>query len=429
MIHVHQKIKQRAQATTELALLLPILFFLLVMCVKIFQINAEKTQERGLDHAHKLEQFDAGNGLIYDGFSGDFLDAGQFNDLVPLGDAFNVGDMATQLVAQYGADFLLNELFSNLSFFGTGQILPAMTQAYVTSAVSSYVSSGFTEVDWEGAAWDSAVAGLSSQQASEVFQGENGNGGRELFGSGFQQASIGFAGSQGDGNAAAMGFVNGVFGSDTFGDWSSSEEIGNAGQMLIGAGRGAVTSATSGLLYGDFEWSNVAQSMGMGAIRTQAFADVVTGGTYDGNAMQSTMFGAVNGGLSAAISGGDFESSVYAAMDGAFYSGQIQGNFGDSRMARLGASFGYQAGKGLLKGDSIEAVGQGALAGTLAYAQSQAAGQVGQAFNDVTSTDQAEKVAGTISEEAIASSMDQLNEMLVQFGYSTNSGIFQGPYL
>jgi hypothetical protein len=169
--------------------------------------------------------------------------------------------------------------------------------------------------------------------------------------------------------------------------------------------------------------------MGMGAIRTQAFADVVTGGTYDGNAMQSTMFGAVNGGLSAAISGGDFESSVYAAMDGAFYSGQIQGNFGDSRMARLGASFGYQAGKGLLKGDSIEAVGQGALAGTLAYAQSQAAGQVGQAFNDVTSTDQAEKVAGTISEEAIASSMDQLNEMLVQFGYSTNSGIFQGPYL
>ncbi|MCB0271831.1 MAG: hypothetical protein KDD46_02320 [Bdellovibrionales bacterium] len=414
----------KGQSTVELALLIPILIFLIFTFIKLYDTNLSAMNKHTQTHIDRLDKFDHGNGIIFDPIYGGDVAAGQYIEFVPgsgLLDFGNVGNIAVATLATIAGNRLLDFLFSKIGFFQDSDILPEFIRGYSTSALNSYIQSGFTEVDWEGAAWDGATQSLSSQQATQMFQGTDSaaRSTQEFLGSGLQGAATSFTSSHGEEQMLAQGFVNGLMTSDSFQSWKEQkvvkdadgnviglEDRTNGGAILMGAVGGAISSTATGVIQGEVNIVTVAQSTAMGALHTKAMAEVVTSKNYQGDPTGSMTYGAFNGGLSTLISGGNVKDAAFSAASGAFYSQQIQDNFGDSKFGKSAASLAFESGVSLAQGNSLESVGQGALASAMGYATGQASSwtqtQISEGVSNITSQGDAEDIANGITEEGIA---------------------------
>lgn len=421
-------LKTRGQSAVELALLIPIFVFLILTFVKLFDTNMTATNRSVEIHIEKLEQFQNGQGMIFDPLTGGFVPEGQYIE-AGSSDLLSFEDLAGMLVeelAQMGANALLNALFNKIGFFQESKIIPDFIQAFTISATNSYINSGFTEVDWEGATWDGATAGLSSEQSTEKFQGQfhDSSSARELFGSGLQSAATAFTASHGDETMLAQGFVSGMLSSDTFGEWSEKGEDG--AQILKGAARGAITSTTAGLFQGNLDLGTVAKSTALGALQTKAFANTVTGSKFSGDDPRSSMnYSAINAGVSTLISGGSVGDAAFASASGAFYSGQVQSGFGDNRFLQGGADIVFQSGVSFAQGQSLEAVGQGALGSAMGFAMGQATGwvssQVTGGAENAKSSQEAKQQAKGVTNDDIAGDPALQQNQAYQEGYLEDS--------
>ncbi|MEZ4819718.1 MAG: hypothetical protein R3A45_07435 [Bdellovibrionota bacterium] len=241
-------------------------------------------------------------------------------------------------------------------------------------------------MDWEGAGWDGATAGLSSQQATQFFQGEASKtrSAREFFGSGAQTSLKSFTSSQGDEKALLDGFVNGLMSSDSFGSWVTQKENENGvledrkglEGIIMGAAGGAITSTATGALQGEVDFKKVAKGAAMGGLQSKAMADVVTSNKYSGDPRGSFSFGALNGAASTLINGGNAKDAAFAAANGAFYSQQIQVGMQDKKLLRTISNVAFQSGMSLAQGNSLETVGNSALSGAMGYGREQVGGQI-----------------------------------------------------
>lgn len=410
----------RAQATTELALLIPIFIFLMISFVKLYDTNLSISNESTQTHVERLDKFDHGDGVIFDPLYGGEVDAGQYTEFVPgsgLLDLDNVLQMATQMAASIVGNRLLDALFSKFDFFQQSTILSDAIQGFSTSALNSYINSGFTEVDLEGAAWDGATAGLSSQQATGYFQGDTARSAREFVGSGLQSAATSFTSSQGDEQALLGGFVNGLMTSDSFGSWVDQKNDGGElvdrkglEGILMGAAGGAISSTATGIVQGNFDMKQIAQGAAFGAISSKAMADVVTSNNYTGDPRGSVTYGMFNGAASTLISGGNVKDAAFSAANGAFYSQQVQGKFGDKKFLSAASGIAFESGISLAQGSSLESVGYGALASAGGFVMGEASSWAGNKMTqavDNAKNNRDLKKAAKLNEQQIVEGLEE----------------------
>ena len=335
---------------------------------------------------------------------GYFVPEGEFSEYIPPDALINLDDLANiaaDLAARLGSD-AISSLLSRIHIFDDSTYLGAFAEGFtyslVRSSANSLIESGsFEQIDEDtfiSAVWAGTASSLSSDQATSDFQGGDGkaSSAQEFFGSGVQESLKSFASSEGDVNALATGAVSGMLGSDTTGNWVNSGE--GVTQILKGAGVGALQSSANGLMTGDFNGTAVLNSAIMGGVNTDAFAGALP---FTGDdPRNSAFFGAFNSALGTTLSGGDIQTTLYAAGAGALGSNQSAEFFGGGgSLSYRTAGIGYESGVGLLSGQSAEAVGVGALMGYGSYAAgwtgNQVSNSVRQAFRSTGSASDAEQ--------------------------------------
>ena len=352
--------RNRGQSAIELALALPIALGLLFLIIQGFHANDRASRTSLQNHYKSLQKFDQGNGTVeIDGFevsAGEFVNALPFDSGVSIGDVF--GSIGKQLGAELGLDFAL----SKIKFLNGQTYLSGGLRGGISYSGKSFIGSDFKKVDWEGAAWAAASGALSSEQATQDFQGANpsGTGLREALGSSAQSAALAFTGSRGDVDAIATGATSGLFGSDTVNTLRNAD-VG----ILAGAARGALEATITGALNGNVELKNVLTASGMGAFNTKSVAKMLPFSHWEGgDPRHSRMYQATNAALSSVLRGANLEDTMLAATSGAMFSSQNMQAFGKKTTvgaAIAGASF--NAGISAIKGEDLKAVGIGALQG------------------------------------------------------------------
>lgn len=109
----------KGQSTVELALLIPILIFLIFTFIKLYDTNLSAMNKHTQTHIDRLDKFDHGNGIIFDPIYGGDVAAGQYIEFVPgsgLLDFGNVGNIAVATLATIAGNRLLDFLFPKLDF-------------------------------------------------------------------------------------------------------------------------------------------------------------------------------------------------------------------------------------------------------------------------------------------------------------------------
>lgn|GEM_PF-3841249 len=416
---LRSKRSDQGQSAIELALLLPIMAVLIGIFLALHNQVTKAKRAGTRYHTAKIELYGHGQGFLIDPITGQRIPAGELNinlsnpELIDFG---NMGQVGLETAASIAGNRLLDLIFNQMQFFQSSKILPDTIKGFSYSALNSYINSGFTEVDWEGAAWDGATAGLSSDDATEFFQGAQSGGRsvREFMGSGAQQAALSFTQSHGDEQALATGFVEGLFSSDSFGSWTTHgrEDDGSLTErdgiesILVSAAAGAISSTATGLAHGEFDIQSVARATAMGTIQNNAMAELMTGSNYQGNPQGSMGYSAFSGVSSTLINGGSVSEAAFAGANRAFYSQQIQGGLQGSSIGKAGASIGFESAISLAQGNSIDTVGQSALASAVNYAQASieqkiggaAQSQIAQAVNNLTSSEDVQGHPDTITD-------------------------------
>lgn len=380
--------RRHGQSTVELALLLPTLMLMLGFIIYAYKVNHKLNDEATANFGEKMYKYHMEN-MIYDPEKGVYVAEGDYSEIIPKSGTISAEDIA-KAAASFGAQLGLSALFSKLNIFDTstygGAFAQGFTYSLASSSVDHLINDGnlqdMSAADLENATWAGAASAMSSQQATEDFQGGEGetagtaSGAREFFGSGAQAGLIGFAESKGDWKAGATSAVGGMINSDTTAGWAESGTDGS--QILKGAGLGAVESSADGLITnGKIDGKTVLVGAATGAVHTDAFARTLplTGKTDQKN---SAMYGAFNGAFSTVVSGGDTKSTLVAAGTGALGSKQTTNALGGSKsFTSQAVNIAGGAAGGLVKGESLKAVGQGALTSAVGSAVGSAAGWAG----------------------------------------------------
>lgn len=398
--------KKFGQSTVELALILPVLIAFLYLIIFGFRTHHQAADVATGIYADRVAQFDHGNGSIFDPDTGTYVNAGKYSEHIPEGVSINIGDVLTAVLPGVLADLGLNELFSRLKIFDDSTYMGAFAQGFTYSLASSathtLIETGslhdMSAQDLENAAWAGASSALSSDQASEDFQGadQTGSSAREFFGSGAQAGLIGFADSHGDFANAGTSAVGGMLHSDTTKNWST--EGTDFSQIMKGAGLGAVESSASGVINGNFDTKTVLIAGATGAVQTDAFARSLPFTGSDPK--NSAMYGAFNGAFSSAISGGDAKTTLVAAGTGALGTKQTMDTMGGPN------SFGYRAvsmvggaaGQWIM-GESLESIGKGALTGAIGQGMGWAGNEVSQSLSKNLSSSKSKNEATTMIDQ------------------------------
>ncbi len=409
---------KRGQSTVELALLLPLLMLMVSLIIYAYKINHTHTQQTTDSYAEKIYKYHA-EGMIYDTEKGWYVPEGQFTEHIPADAGINPLQIAGELGLQFAAQLGLSELFSQLNIFDTSTWYGAFGQGFTYSLASSTVSHliedgnlhDMSAADLETATWAGATSALSSDDASEFFQGADteASSARELFGSGLQSGLIGFSSSQGDWKAGATAAVGGMINSDTSKNYQNSGT--DFSQIMKGAGMGAIQSSASGVINGNFDIKTVGISAATGAVQTDAFARTLP--LTGDDPKNSAMYGAFNGAFSSVVSGGDTKSTLIAAGTGALGSGQTAEALGGSKsLSYKAVQVAGGAGAQLAQGESLKAVGQGALSSATGMAVSAAGdwakGEAKEIFNkNFRSSKNAEQADSKLKSESMATSVSQ----------------------
>ena len=371
----------RGQAAVEFALLTPIVFFLLFMILQGYKLNTRSSQEVLEQHQIKLDKLDHGNGSFE--LDGVDIPPGSLTQVLPDIPNQSLGDSLLQSGTQLLAHIGLNAALNKIPLFDGKTYVKGALRGGVQAGGDSFIDSGFKTVDWEKTGWGAVAGALSSQEATEDFQGQDymGSSSQEAFGSALQSGAIAYAKSGGDAKAALAGGITGLMGSDTVNQLQSTKY-----DVLLGAAKGAVQGTVTGALEGKVDLKSVAISTGMGAFNTRTVAEKIPLSNWKGDARQSASFQAVNAALSTVVSGGNAKQALLAGASGAFFSGQSMsavtgaGNpnvsKGSQQTRAMLVGTGYGAATGLIAGGDVKAVGISAaqgmatgLATQLAYSQ------------------------------------------------------------
>lgn len=359
-----ERVRSWGQSTLELAMLLPIVAFLLYMTIQGFGANHKASHESIETHANVLKTFDHGRGtiLLPDGTE---LAPGEFAELIPVAPGMDLlGDLALGAVEQ-AVNVGLNYAFNNISFLSGDTWYGGATKGALLAGVNSMADANYTDIDanelMEDMVWGAGAGALASQDATEFFQGEKwGTGGnfQEVVGSGVQNAGLGYTQSQGDSNAALAGLASGMLNSDTSQNWFENGDQ----DILKGALKGAVQGSVSGVSTGEFDLKSIAISTGMGAFNTNTVASYVPGSGWGGDPKNSASFSATSAALGTVINGGNATDALYSATSGALFSGQSMNHLaGDSQYAAAGIGAVYGAGVAWIEGESAEQIATNAL--------------------------------------------------------------------
>ena len=378
----------RGQSTVELALLLPLVFGFLYLIIAGFRVHHNAADRASGIYADRVAQFANGNGNIFDPGTGMYVDAGEYSEHIPPGVSINIGDVLASVLPGVIADMGLSELFSRLNIFDDSTYLGAFGQGFTYSLASSathtLIDTGslhdMSAQDLENAAWAGGAAALASDQASEDFQGADqaGSSAQEFIGSGLQAGGIGFMTSHGDLSAAATSGIGGMLNSDTTKNWSTEGK--DFSQIMKGAGLGAVESSANGIINGNFDTKTVLIAGATGAVQTDAFARTLP---FTGDDPKSSaMYGAFNGAFSSVVSGGNMTSTLVSAGSGALGSQQTANSLGGSSSLgyRAVSMVGGAAGQ-WIQGESLEAIGQGALSGAVSQGMGWAGSKVSSSLS------------------------------------------------
>lgn len=384
-----------AQSTVELALLLPTIILMVSGIIYVYRINHADTKKTTDLFAEKMYKYHVEN-MVFDPEKGAYVPEGQYSELIPDDANINPADLAGKLGLELLAQLGLSSLFSKLNIFNqstyASEFAKGFTYSLASSTASNLIEKGnlkdMSAKDLESATWAGAASALSSKQATEDFQGgsrELGTegkvlGAQELFGSGAQGGLVSFAQSQGDWKAGVAGAAGGMINSDTSKNWVKVGADGKAEtkgyqEMLRGAGMGAIQSSANGAIGGNLTVKTVLIGGAQGAIQTDAFAKTLP--LTGGKGRDSAMYGAFNGAFSSVVSGGNLKSTLVATASGAIGSKQTSTAMGNSKLVNFGVNTAVNAGGGLLQGQSLKAVGQGALMSTASTGVSAALGWVG----------------------------------------------------
>ena len=383
-------INNKGQSTVELALLLPILFFLFYITITAFGVNHRASQKSVEKHADDLKKFDHGNGVIT--IDGVDLPPGSFTALIPSGPSITLPAILGPIAASTLARLGLNELMSNLSFLDGKTYLSGALRGGIYAGANSYISSGFKGIDADAMKWGAIAGAFSSKDATEDFQGKDfGKSSlKEFVGSGAQNSIIGYAQGGGDLASGVAGGVSGLLNSDTSKQW-----LATGNDILKGAAKGAIESSLSGLVAGKFDTKQVLIATGLGAFNTNSVAKALPFTNWSGgDARQSASFGAMNSALSTLVRGGNLKDTFFSATSGAFFSSQSMRSIaGDSQIVAGAAGAAYGAGISYLQGEHGAAVGLGALQSfgltMMAHQQLQFQKELGKVFQDVTNPQEA----------------------------------------
>ena len=379
---VRRGLTPRGQSTVELALILPTLMLFLAMTIYVLQLHHTSALLTTNNYADEMYKYHS-EGLIFDEAQKIYIPEGQFSEHIPPDASIDPAKLLTQIAGQLGAQLGLNELFSKLQIFDTSTYLGAFGEGFTYSLANSTVQNFLQGGSWndlnakdlESATWAGAASALASHNdkdngktnnATNFFQGNDPtrtDSLSELLGSGAQAGLVGFAQSQGDWKAGVTSAMGGMMNSDTSKAWISKGDA--VSQIMKGAGIGAVESSAAGAIGGKVELKTVLNSAASGAVSTTAFAKMLPFSGSDPK--NSAMYGAFNGAFSSVLSGGNMKTTLVAAGAGALSSKQIAGSLGGSQsVGYRAATMGYQAGSQYAQGQSLQAIGAGALAGTVA---------------------------------------------------------------
>ncbi|MCI5073192.1 pilus assembly protein [bacterium] len=305
------------QSTVEMALMMPILAFLLLMIFQGFRLNDKASQRQIVDHDMKLKQFDHGNGTL--DIAGSAINTDNTIDLISFDPVDDIGDILLDIGTNLAIDLGLNKVFSELDFFQKDTFISGAAKGAITESAHQLVNNGVDGFKFESVAWAAGTGGLASGQSSEFFQGKDveASSWREALGSSVQYGAIGFTSSEGDPRQIALGAVQGLNTSDTVASFENTKF-----DILTGAAKGALQATVSGAVSGTLNGKTVLISSGLGAYNTKTVAEFIPLSNWRGDARQSAIFTASNAALSAWASGGDAASIATAGVTGAIGSHQ-----------------------------------------------------------------------------------------------------------
>lgn len=305
------------QSTVELALMMPILAFLLLMIFQGFRLNDKASQQQLVEHNIKLKKFDHGNGTI--DLIGSAYNADNAIDLISFDSVDDIGDILLDIGTNLAVDLGLNKVFSELDFFQKDTFISGAAKGAITESAHQLVNNGVDGFKFESVAWAAGTGGLASGQSSEFFQGDKVDAvsWREALGSAVQYGAIGFTSSEGDPRQIALGAVQGLNTSDTVKSFENTKF-----DILTGAAKGALQATVSGAVSGTLNGKTVLISSGLGAYNTKTVAEFIPLSNWEGDARQSAIFTASNAALSTWASGGDAATIAVAGVSGAMGSHQ-----------------------------------------------------------------------------------------------------------
>ncbi len=365
-----RNIFSRGQSTLELAMLLPVLFFLLYMIIKVFVVHDKGAVVSLEEHQAKLELYDHGNGYME--FDGGLVPEGSYGYLFD-GDTYTtpLEELLAQAVS-IGANYAIDELLNSIPFLDGTTLVSGYARGYVGTGLRNYVNTG--SWDHDAAMWGGVVGSASSNQASEILRGFDpssttggeSRGWHELLGTGIQAGAQAYGSSEGDWSAAGAGAMGGLFASNTAEGFLTDQSH----EVISAAARGALTSAAGGIITGDFDLGEVGKSAAINAFQTRTVAEFIPGSGGMTDPRNSASFGAANAIVSSVITNGSnvkIGDLAVAGADGAFFSQQStsaisgEGNWAAQWSRSTLATASYGAGKAWATGADSQAIGTAAL--------------------------------------------------------------------
>ena len=454
-----QKKASRGQSTVELALLLPTLVFMLSMIIYVYKVNYKSNQVTTQAFSERMYKYHM-EGKFYDPIQGVYFPNGQYSELIPpdalIDPGAIAGELGLQLITQLGLSKLFDALNIDNSTYA-GAFAQGFTYSIADSAVTTYVQDGSLQQmnaqDLENATWAGLASAAASHNtsgdgrtnnATSTFQGSDPTSSslREFLGSGAQAGLIGFFNSHGDLGVAGSSAVGGMLNSDSSKNWVSTGTDGltdsNGTEILRGATKGAVQSSVSGIFGGNWDAKTVAIGAASGAVQTEAFADTLP--LTGDDPQNSAMYGAFNGAFSSVVSGGDGTSTLVSAGMGALGSQQTAGSLGgsDTFKYRAVTTIGGAAGQ-YIQGNSLEAVGMGALSGAVGQGMGWAGNQVSTSLSNSfssassgsngTSVNGATTVLGTEQTSNDLANDDTFNISIDEILNGANEGVLNAETL
>lgn len=357
-----RKILGMGQSTVELALLMPIVAFLLYMTIQGFGVNHNASEKSIRQHAEELRLFHQNGRLVVDDV-GTEVPLGALDYLIPAAPGINILQALGQQLLNSLANLGLNKLFDAIGLDGK-TYLSGFARGAISTGTQNFIASGFKKLDLEDAALGGVAGAFQSDQATEDFQGQSWatGGTQELFGTGAQNAIVGWAQADGDWKGAITGAATGMLNSDTANNWFDAEkDVGTVNDLLKGAARGAIEGSVAGLVNGKLDLKSVAIAGGMGAFNTKTVANLIPGSDWKGDSRRSATFGAANAALGTFVRGGNLKEALYSASAGALFSGQSMHVLaGDSPYAAAGIGAAYGAGVAWIEGKDGVQVAMGA---------------------------------------------------------------------